>query len=55
MGTPTYMSPEQCRGAGDVDHARGLYSLGCILYEMVCGRPPFVKEGFGETIGGSYL
>ena len=51
MGTPTYMSPEQCRGTGNVDHRADLYSLGCIFYEMVCGRPPFEDEGAGELIG----
>ena len=48
MGTPTYMSPQQCRGAGQVDHRADIYSLGCILFEMVCGRPPFVGEGVGD-------
>ena len=51
MGTPTYMSPEQCKGAGVVDHRADLYSLGCILYELVCGKPPFTDMGAGEMIG----
>jgi eukaryotic-like serine/threonine-protein kinase len=50
IGTPTYMSPEQCRGAGKVDHRSDIYSLGCLLYEMVSGRPPFSGEGPGDVI-----
>jgi serine/threonine protein kinase len=50
LGTPLYMSPEQCRGARSVDGLSDVYSLGCIMYELFCGRPPFQAEGFGDLI-----
>jgi len=46
LGTPVYMAPEQCRGHDEYDHRADLYSLGCILFEMLRGEPPY---GRGPT------
>ncbi|WP_239470929.1 protein kinase domain-containing protein [Archangium violaceum] len=50
IGTATYMAPEQCRNAAEVDGRADVYALGVLLFEFLAGRPPFVSNEAIEVI-----
>ncbi len=50
LGTPPYMSPEQAQGLENIDHRSDIYAVGCMLFEMVTGRPPYLGTTVGKVI-----
>jgi serine/threonine protein kinase len=50
LGTPVYISPEQCKGAKDLDHRTDVYALGCIAFELLTGAPVFKARSLAELI-----
>jgi serine/threonine protein kinase len=51
LGTPYYLSPEQARGAKDVDHRIDIWAVGVMMFEMLSGRLPFQGDTYNEVIG----
>jgi len=50
LGTPRYMAPEQYGGEEGIDARTDIYALGCVLFEMICGQPPFLDPSLSQLI-----
>ena len=55
LGTPSYMSPEQAAGESDLDGRTDIYSMGCVLYEMLTGRQPFTGPTAAAIIAKRFM
>ena len=51
IGTPAYMAPEQAAGDPNIDHRSDIYAFGCMAYEVLTGRPPFVGQSPAKLLG----
>jgi len=50
VGTPFYISPEQAQGAKEIDNRTDIYALGCTIYHMLTGSPPFLAESMSDIM-----